>query len=349
MNKIKNWIRNHQVLTFFVLAYSITWTGLVLVFFIYPGVELVEGLAAPFTVYSPALVALVISAIALPKPKHKTSKSRWIAFFISWPLSAAVLILYGWKVQHIPFLTNLVYHSIWALLPAWMFASVYARNPGIRKQFSTLLKPRGPWRWYLVIFLIFPGVVLAACWITRLMGGEAEFYLADMLFWEAAVLLVLEFLRGFLTTGGINEESGWRGFALPRLQSRYPVLVAALIVGFLWSFWHIPYDIGKGVPTAWMLENRLLWNPIFAVMMTWLYNRTNGSLLAPALFHPAMNAFGNAFSITLVGKVLLISVAVMAIFSDRMWQKLPVDHKAVYQVQEPKNEISTIPMAAQHG
>jgi membrane protease YdiL (CAAX protease family) len=38
-----------------------------------------------------------------------------------------------------------------------------------------------------------------------------------------------------------------------------------------------------------------MWNFLVSIIMTWFYNRTNGSLLAPVLFHPAMNAFGNQF------------------------------------------------------
>ena len=339
MKRISNWIRSHQVLAFFILVYAIAWPGLYLVYFVFPGNQIVEGLTLPFLVYSPALTAMLISAIADPQPRHENNKSRWIAFFISWPISAAVLILYGWKIFEMPLAVNLIFHGLWALLPAWMFASVYARNPGIRSQFTTLLKPRGPGIWYLAIFLIFPGILLLAFGITRLLGGEAEFYLSDMLFWEAAFLLLLEFLRGFLTTGGINEESGWRGFALPRLQSRYTVLVAGLIVGFLWSFWHLPYDIGRGVPTAWILENRLFWTPMLGILMIWLYNRTNGSLLAPVLFHPAMNTFGNSFSITPAGRVLFICLTIAAIVSDRMWEKLPLDHQAVYHVMDKKESI----------
>ena len=65
-------------------------------------------------------------------------------------------------------------------MAAWVLSSAYARTPGIRKQFSTLLKPRGPAVWYLVVFLIFPGFVLLDIGITKLMGGEVQFNLPDL-------------------------------------------------------------------------------------------------------------------------------------------------------------------------
>jgi membrane protease YdiL (CAAX protease family) len=332
MKKLTTWIKNHQVAAFFIFAYALSWSALLLYFSILKGDPTLGVLVEPLVVFSPALMAMLISGIAEPFPKHESGRPRWIAFIVSWLVSAPILILYAWKIYKVEDLAvAAIVFSMIAIFPAWVLSSAYARIPGIRKLFSTLLKPRGPLLWYLVVFLIFPGIPLLAMGITRLFGGEAQFYLADMAFRDAVFLLLLEFTHVFLMTGGINEESGWRGFALPRLQSRYPVIVAALIVGFFWALWHLPLDIGTGVPVAWILENRLVWNLVFAILMTWLYNRTNGSILAPALFHSAMNAFGNQFSITTAGNVIFIGLAIFAIASDRMWQKLPSDHPAVYQ------------------
>ena len=331
MNKVTNWIKGHQVAAFFILVYGIAWLGMFLVYFVFPGNEVVEILSMPFVLFSPALTAMLISGIAEPRPKHLDSKPRWIAFILSWPLSALIIILHAKNNMGIESVPAFIVFGIMGIFPAWVLSSAYARTPGIRKLFSTLLKPRRPAIWYLVIFIIFPGFILLAFYITPILGGKAQFYLADLGIWGAAVFLFFEFSKGFVLTGGINEESGWRGFAIPRLQARYPVIVSGLIVGYLWAFWHLPYDIGEGVPTLWILQNRLFWTPLFGIVMTWLYNRTNGSLLAPALFHPAMNTFGNSFSITPVGNVLFIGVTIYAIVSDRMWQKLPTDHPAVYQ------------------
>jgi len=329
MNRVSEWIRDHQVLAFFIIAFVITWPGFFIVFFIFPGNEIVEALAFPI-VFSPALAAMLISGIAEPTPKSERRQARWITFVVTWLLAATVQTLYFWKINGIDLTAPIIIIScIFALFPAWVLSSAYARTPGIRKQFSTLLKPRGPAIWYLVVFLVFPGIPLLAMGITRLFGGQAQFYLAELGLQGAAIFLLLEFLRGFLMTGGINEESGWRGFALPRLQARYPVIVSAGIVWFFWAAWHLPYDIGRGVQIASILENRLLWNLMVSIIMAWLYNRTNGSILAPALFHPAMNTFGNQFSVTIVGRVLIIGLAIFAIVYDRMWENLPEESLAV--------------------
>jgi len=330
MNKLINWIRNHQVAAFFILVYAMAWLGMFLVLFIFPGNDGVEIFSTPFVLFSPALSAMLISGIAEPRPKHEDSKPRWIAFILSWLVSALIMILHTRNNLGIESNAVFIIFGIMAIFPAWILSSAYARTPGIRKMFLTLLKPRGPAMWYLVIFLMFPGFILLAFFITPLLGGESQFFLADLGMEGAALFLFLEFSNGFLSTGGINEESGWRGFALPHLQARYPVIVASLIVGYLWSFWHLPLDIGKGVQPAWILQNRLLWTPLFGIVMAWLYNHTNGSLLAPALFHPAMNTFGNSFKNTPLGNILFIGLAVYAIVSDRMWKKLPPDHPAVY-------------------
>jgi membrane protease YdiL (CAAX protease family) len=331
LKKLTAWIKRHQVLAFFILAYAITWPLLILYYFVFRGNGTVGALMEPLVVFSPALMAMLVSGIVEPLPKYKSSRARWIAFILAWLVSASILILYMWKIQKVELVVAAIIYGLIALFPAWVLSSAYARTPGIRKQFSTLLKPHGPAGWYLVIFLIFPGIQFLGIGVTRLFGGEVQFNLAFLGFRFAAIFLSLEFLKGFLLTGGINEESGWRGFALPRLQTRYPVIVAAGIVGFFWALWHLPYDLGNGESLTFIFGQRLLWRLIFSILLTWLYNRTNGSILAPALFHPAMNVFGDNLPATPIATWLFLTLAVFAIVYDRMWKKLPPDHPAVYQ------------------
>jgi hypothetical protein len=89
----------------------------------------------------------------------------------------------------------------------------------------------------------------------------------------------------------LGEEIGWRGYALPRLQSRRTALMASLVLGTLHALWHLPLWL-NGDP-----DNQLGLYPAFviqviavAVIYTWLYNGTKGSLLLAVLFHTALNA-----------------------------------------------------------
>jgi uncharacterized protein len=96
----------------------------------------------------------------------------------------------------------------------------------------------------------------------------------------------------WLLTYGLGEETGWRGFALPRLQRNRSAASATLILALLWACWHLPafffrdtyVDMGIiGFPM-------FLISLIFAAMVfTWLYNSTGGSLLMVVLFHAVFN------------------------------------------------------------
>jgi uncharacterized protein len=91
--------------------------------------------------------------------------------------------------------------------------------------------------------------------------------------------------------GAQRTSSGFRGYALPRLQFRYSALLASLILGVLWAFWHLPFVVtGEDI---WI--DALLFPIEWSIVYTWLFNNAKGSVLIVMLFHNMNNTFSSGF------------------------------------------------------
>src|SRR5215203_5165396 len=88
-----------------------------------------------------------------------------------------------------------------------------------------------------------------------------------------------------LIGGGLLEELGWTGFAVPSLlRLRYGVLTTGLIVGALWGVFHFPVNGWAGVTFSGALSVAIslplqLFCTVaeltaFRVLMVWVYERT---------------------------------------------------------------------------
>src|SRR3972149_4775976 len=67
---------------------------------------------------------------------------------------------------------------------------------------------------------------------------------------EISILSLLELLLFNLLLGPTGEEAGWRGFALRFLQKRFNAIIASIILGIIWSVWHLPMWFIPGLPEA---------------------------------------------------------------------------------------------------
>ena len=94
--------------------------------------------------------------------------------------------------------------------------------------------------------------------------------------------------NGFIH-GGLSEEFGWRGYVLPRFQAKWNALVSSLVLGIIWGVWHLPL-IKAGMSFTNSIAELLLWQTLVAVYFTWVFNNTNGSILAVVLFHAMANS-----------------------------------------------------------
>lgn len=91
----------------------------------------------------------------------------------------------------------------------------------------------------------------------------------------------------WILTFGIGEEIGWRGFALPELQKDHSPLFATFILWIFWALWHLPLFF-YSYPAA-IIPGFLIGLLSGAIIFTWLYNSTGGSILMVALWHGAFN------------------------------------------------------------
>ncbi|MGD2057137.1 MAG: type II CAAX endopeptidase family protein [Anaerolineales bacterium] len=148
--------------------------------------------------------------------------------------------------------------------------------------------------WYLFILLVFPLIAALALGFSRLVGDPlSEFSMLSRLA-SSPLMLIGTVLLG-IVTGPLSEELGWRGFALDALQTRWSPLAASLILAPVWWAWHIPlffirgstqFEWGFGTPSFWLFTIGII--PL-SVLLTWVYNQNDRSILAAILLHFSYN------------------------------------------------------------
>lgn len=222
-----------------------------------------------------------------------------LTFIISW---GGVIILgapYGmpatsalfekhWPVVFLPYLLG-------PSISSFLLTGLMSGWAGLRELFSRLLKWRASAGWYAVALLTAPLLVSAILFPMSLISPV---YLPDIVTKADKIgLILLGTMVGFIF-GGLAEELGWTGFALPRLRKRYSIFSTGLIVGSVWGIWHI-------LPTYWgsggmngVLDLSLLLPPClfyagvlpsYRILMVWLYDRC-GSLPLVMLMHGSLTA-----------------------------------------------------------
>ncbi|HZJ09089.1 MAG TPA: CPBP family intramembrane glutamic endopeptidase [Trueperaceae bacterium] len=175
-----------------------------------------------------------------------------------------------------------------------------------------LTRWRVGWLWYAVALFLPLAITVVAIAVHSLAGGSGP----DVSRWQGVLgasdgpfivrllSLLLIFTLGF---DGLGEELGWRGFALPKLQARHTALWASLILGLLWSLWHVPYALTAGsfmsaTPMSWYFLEIVA----SAIIYTWLFNNTRGSVLLAILLHAAGNTTANLVPILPPGRELAL-------------------------------------------
>ncbi len=327
------WIRSHPAASFFLLTLAVNFALLIPVLYLRDSVD--EPLVAIFAlyaprlaVYSPVLVGIALMRWMEPDRSRASVRARWTTFAIVWLLAVVVFALeyrtQAEEIDDVGFAALLVLAVPAALLPAFVVSAAFSRVAGVREFLSTLVRPTGHVVWYSVALFTFPLLNVSGLVVTQLVSREplfANIQLSSEVLW--ATLVTFAFV--FFYSGGINEEGGWRGFGQRYLQRNHSPLTANLLLYSYLVVWHIPNDIVQYADGGY-LRIRIALYPFIVILFGWVYNRTGGGILAPALFHASMNSMNtlqDAIPGTTVGSVLLVLFAVYAVASDRMWKRLP--------------------------
>jgi len=144
---------------------------------------------------------------------------------------------------------------------------------GVRALFAGLIDFRVPVRWAIVALFLPAGLLSLGLWCMRAAGYEGAWH-----YLPGVPQLVIAFVVS------VAEETGWRGYALPRLIDKYGAFVGSCILGVLWTLWHIPMFIAVGIPMSLGLV-MLLFFVGGSLFFTFLYRKTRGSLLIAVLAH----------------------------------------------------------------
>jgi membrane protease YdiL (CAAX protease family) len=313
-------IEKNQLAAFFILACVIMWV-LSIPMLLYPSQSLTQVPLA-YGLFGPAFASIIVSAVVNPQRKQENRKRFRIGFIVFWILITDIITMYlvvtssEWFVIY-----DVLLYALLALPPTFVAASAYSTIKGVEQSLSPLVHPRGNPVWYLISIVIIPVAVFLSYVLTVVTGGillSQPSYLGPL---DLSGLIALTFAFTFVIGGGLNEETGWTGFALPKLQSRFNPLISSIVLWGLWMLWHLPYHFaGWWSPTVEQLLHTMVGVFFLRIIMTWVYNRTEGGLLTGLLMHTSANVATDFIPMTYTQILVTAAIAVIVIVYDKMWR-----------------------------
>jgi membrane protease YdiL (CAAX protease family) len=170
-------------------------------------------------------------------------------------------------------------------------AGIYGGRPEVASLLSRLRRWRVGWKWYAVILFAPPAFVWIGAGIFVALGGTINGLRDD---WPLRAAVIV---ASYLPIGPLGEELGWRGYALPRLETRWAPLTSSIILGFIWVGWHVPlfWLPGAGLPygSTRSLETVATWGAnvlSFSILLSFAVRQTRYSVVVAILLHAMLNA-----------------------------------------------------------
>jgi membrane protease YdiL (CAAX protease family) len=171
------------------------------------------------------------------------------------------------------------------------------RKDYFRRCFS--LRQAG-WKWPLITIVVFTVLSSVSVYLgVRLLG----FDMPTMDYVKAVAgnpLIIPLVILISLISGPLNEEFGWRGYALDRLMAKFGFLNGSLILGFVWAIWHLPWYFTPGQAQYALLRDSVFHAVMFipsvmmlSVFVSFVYVKTKRSILAGAMVHMFSNLIGS--------------------------------------------------------
>jgi membrane protease YdiL (CAAX protease family) len=207
-------------------------------------------------------------------------------------------------------------------LAAFVVTAALEGSAGVRALIGRYIQWRFGPIWYLVALAGPPLVLILA--VAAVYGKAALPPLGEQGM-EIGVAYLVTLVVNLLIGGILGEEPGWRGFALPRLQTRYGALAGSIILALFWSLWHLPLILTPGGSTwTGSIALYVALNVALTVIHTWVFNGTRSSLLSVMLLHATINTStrmilpnvpgmsreaGNLLLVVVYGAVALLIVA----------------------------------------
>lgn len=238
--------------------------------------------------------------------RHPLAAYFVLAFAITWLLVAPLVAQGVGLISGVP----PGWHALGAMGPmtaAFVVAGMEGGGAGARDILTRLTRWRVGAGWFLVaVFSPFLLFALSAV-LVRVLGGSWP----DLTRTGFGEIVGFSFLAGLLY--GVGEETGWRGFVLPRLQRRRGALSATVVLTGFWALWHVPFFFYRFEFGAAQVVGFFVGLLAGAVWLTCLYNSTGGSILMVAAWHTTWN-FVNQTAMTASVEVLsTMSVLVMVV------------------------------------